>query len=76
VYLIVVIGLAFLLLTLLAFRTFFVPLKSIIGFLLSVLARSARRYDVPVAGEHILGITRARRSASCRCSCWRYLRIV
>jgi len=60
VFLIVVIGLAFLLLTF-AFRTFFVPLKSIIGFLLSVLAA----FGAQVAmfqwgwGEHILGITRS-----------------
>jgi RND superfamily putative drug exporter len=37
IFLIVVIGLAFLLLTL-AFRTIFVPIKSILGFLLSVFA--------------------------------------
>ncbi|CAL9358735.1 Membrane protein YdfJ [Streptomyces sp. enrichment culture] len=37
VFLIVVVGLAFILLTF-AFRTFFVPLKSVLGFLLSILA--------------------------------------
>ncbi|WP_030731190.1 MMPL family transporter [Streptomyces sp. NRRL F-2890] len=37
VFLIVVVGLAFLLLTF-AFRTFLVPLKSVLGFLLSILA--------------------------------------
>ncbi|MFJ4830569.1 MMPL family transporter [Streptomyces sp. NPDC088747] len=58
VFLIVVVGLAFLLLTL-AFRTILVPIKSIIGFLLSVAAA----FGAQVAmfqwgwGQHLFGIT-------------------
>ncbi|WP_052850267.1 MMPL family transporter [Streptomyces avicenniae] len=58
VFLVVVIGLAFVLLTF-AFRTFFVPLKSIAGFLLSVCAA----FGAQVAmfqwgwGRHLLDIT-------------------
>lgn len=58
VFLIVVVGLAFILLTL-AFRTILVPIKSILGFLLSVAAA----FGAQVAmfqwgwGEHIFGIT-------------------
>ncbi|MFJ2827867.1 MMPL family transporter [Streptomyces sp. NPDC087263] len=58
VFLVVVVGLAFLLLTL-AFRTILVPIKSIIGFLLSVAAA----FGAQVAmfqwgwGEHLFGIT-------------------
>ncbi|WP_327350635.1 MMPL family transporter [Streptomyces sp. NBC_01304] len=58
VFLIVVVGLAFILLTL-AFRTILVPLKSIVGFLLSVAAA----FGMQVAmfqwgwGEKLLGIT-------------------
>jgi RND superfamily putative drug exporter len=57
-FLIVVIGLAFLLLTF-AFRTILVPIKSILGFLLSVAAA----FGAQVAmfqwgwGQHLLGIT-------------------
>ena len=60
VFLIVVIGLAFLLLTF-AFRTIWVPVKSIIGFLLSVAAA----FGAQVAlfqwgwGEKIFGITKS-----------------
>ncbi|MGC0417061.1 MMPL family transporter [Embleya sp. AB8] len=60
VFLVVVIGLAFVLLTF-AFRTILVPIKSIIGFLLSVAAA----FGAQVAmfqwgwGEHIFGITPA-----------------
>ncbi|MFR9724869.1 MMPL family transporter [Streptomyces sp. MS19] len=60
VFLVVVVGLAFVLLTF-AFRTFFVPLKSIVGFLLSVCAA----FGAQVAmfqwgwGRHLLGITPA-----------------
>ncbi|WTW94049.1 MMPL family transporter [Streptomycetaceae bacterium NBC_01309] len=58
VFLVVVVGLAFVLLTL-AFRTILVPIKSILGFLLSVAAA----FGAQVAlfqwgwGEHIFGIT-------------------
>ncbi|MFD3928754.1 MMPL family transporter [Streptomyces sp. NPDC058614] len=58
VFLIVVVGLAFILLTF-AFRTILVPIKSIIGFLLSVAAA----FGAQVAmfqwgwGEHLFGIT-------------------
>lgn len=58
VFLIVVVGLAFILLTL-AFRTILVPISSIIGFLLSVAAA----FGAQVAmfqwgwGEHLFGIT-------------------
>ncbi|WP_405923124.1 MMPL family transporter [Streptomyces sp. NBC_00035] len=58
VFLIVVVGLAFILLTF-AFRTILVPIKSIIGFLLSVAAA----FGLQVAmfqwgwGEHLFGIT-------------------
>jgi RND superfamily putative drug exporter len=58
VFLVVVVGLAFILLTF-AFRTILVPLKSIIGFLLSVAAA----FGAEVAmfqwgwGEHLFGIT-------------------
>ncbi|MGW0659596.1 MMPL family transporter [Streptodolium elevatio] len=58
VFLAVVVGLAFVLLTL-AFRTILVPIKSILGFLLSVAAA----FGAQVAlfqwgwGEHIFGIT-------------------
>jgi RND superfamily putative drug exporter len=58
VFLAVVVGLAFVLLTL-AFRTILVPIKSIVGFLLSVTAA----FGAEVAmfqwgwGEHIFGIT-------------------
>jgi putative drug exporter of the RND superfamily len=58
VFLLVVVGLAFILLTL-AFRTILVPIKSIIGFLLSVAAA----FGAEVAmfqwgwGQHIFGIT-------------------
>jgi RND superfamily putative drug exporter len=57
-FLVVVVGLAFVLLTL-AFRTILVPLKSIVGFLLSVFAA----FGAQVAmfqwgwGEHLFGIT-------------------
>ena len=57
-FLIVVVGLAFILLTL-AFRTILVPIKSIIGFLLSVAAA----FGAVVAmfqwgwGKHVFGIT-------------------
>ncbi|MFC1431683.1 MMPL family transporter [Streptacidiphilus sp. N1-3] len=60
VFLVVVIGLAFILLTF-AFRTILVPIKSIIGFLLSVAAA----FGMQVAvfqwgwGEKIFGITKA-----------------
>jgi RND superfamily putative drug exporter len=60
IFLIVVVGLAFVLLTF-AFRTILVPIKSIIGFLLSMSAA----FGAQVAifqwgwGEHILGITPA-----------------
>ena len=60
VFLVVVVGLAFLLLTF-AFRTILVPIKSIIGFLLSVFAA----FGLQVAvfqwgwGEKIFGITKA-----------------
>ncbi|QMU71126.1 MMPL family transporter [Streptacidiphilus sp. P02-A3a] len=58
VFLVVVVGLAFILLTL-AFRTILVPIKSIIGFLLSVAAA----FGAEVAmfqwgwGKHVFGIT-------------------
>jgi len=58
IFLVVVVGLAFILLTF-AFRTIFVPIKSIIGFLLSVAAA----FGAVVAmfqwgwGEHLFGIT-------------------
>ncbi|MEV7341099.1 MMPL family transporter [Streptomyces sp. NPDC093544] len=58
VFLVVVVGLAFLLLTF-AFRTILVPIKSIIGFLLSVAAA----FGAQVAmfqwgwGEHLFGIS-------------------
>ncbi|MEK8172593.1 MMPL family transporter [Streptomyces sp. M19] len=58
VFLVVVIGLAFVLLTF-AFRTILVPIKSIIGFLLSVAAA----FGAQVAmfqwgwGRHVFGIT-------------------
>jgi len=58
VFLVVVVGLAFILLTL-AFRTILVPIKSIIGFLLSVAAA----FGAVVAmfqwgwGKHVFGIT-------------------
>ena len=58
VFLLVVVGLAFVLLTF-AFRTLLVPLKSIVGFLLSVAAA----FGAEVAmfqwgwGEHLFGIT-------------------
>ncbi|GAB2878046.1 MMPL family transporter [Streptomyces mayteni] len=58
VFLVVVVGLAFVLLTF-AFRTFLVPLKSVVGFLLSVAAA----FGAQVAmfqwgwGEHLFGIT-------------------
>ncbi|MGR7000127.1 MMPL family transporter [Yinghuangia aomiensis] len=58
VFLVVVVGLAFVLLTL-AFRTILVPIKSILGFLLSVAAA----FGAEVAmfqwgwGRHIFGIT-------------------
>jgi RND superfamily putative drug exporter len=60
VFLVVVVGLAFLLLTF-AFRTILVPIKSIIGFLLSVFAA----FGLEVAlfqwgwGEKVFGITKA-----------------
>jgi RND superfamily putative drug exporter len=60
VFLIVVIGLAFLLLTF-AFRTILVPIKSIVGFLLSIAAA----FGAQVAmfqwgwGQRLLGITRS-----------------
>jgi RND superfamily putative drug exporter len=60
VFLAVVVGLAFVLLTF-AFRTILVPIKSIIGFLLSVLAA----FGLQVAvfqwgwGEKVFGITKA-----------------
>ncbi|MFE9764220.1 MMPL family transporter [Streptomyces sp. NPDC005808] len=58
VFLVVVVGLAFILLTI-AFRTILVPIKSIIGFLLSVAAA----FGAQVAmfqwgwGQHLFGIT-------------------
>lgn len=59
IFLIAVIGLAFLLLTF-AFRTILVPLKSIVGFLLSVAAASG--LEVALFqwgwGEKLLGITK------------------
>ncbi len=60
VFLVVVVGLAFILLTF-AFRTILVPIKSIIGFLLSVSAA----FGMQVAlfqwgwGQRVFGITRA-----------------
>ena len=60
VFLVVVVGLAFILLTF-AFRTILVPIKSIIGFLLSVVAA----FGMQVAvfqwgwGEKVFGITKA-----------------
>jgi RND superfamily putative drug exporter len=60
VFLIVVVGLAFILLTF-AFRTILVPIKSIAGFLLSMAA--ALGTEVAMFqwgwGQHIFGITRA-----------------
>jgi len=59
VFLIAVIGLAFLLLTF-AFRTILVPIKSIIGFLLSVAAASGMEVALFQWGwgEKLLGITK------------------
>src|SRR6266851_1880759 len=60
IFLIVVVGLAFILLTF-AFRTILVPIKSILGFLLSMAA--ARGAQVAMFqwgwGQHIFGITPA-----------------
>ena len=58
VFLVVVVGLAFLLLTF-AFRTILVPLKSIVGFLLSVFAAFGAQVAVFQWGwgSHLLGVT-------------------
>jgi len=58
IFLIVVVGLAFLLLTL-AFRTIFVPIKSILGFLLSVFAAFGAEVAVFQWGwaKSVFGIT-------------------
>jgi putative drug exporter of the RND superfamily len=58
VFLVVVVGLAFILLTF-AFRTILVPIKSILGFLLSMAAALGAQVAVFQWGwgEHILGIT-------------------
>src|SRR5450755_114351 len=60
IFLIVVVGLAFILLTF-AFRTILVPLKSILGFLLSMTAALGAQVAIFQWGwgEHILGITPA-----------------
>jgi uncharacterized membrane protein YdfJ with MMPL/SSD domain len=71
IFLVVVVGLAFILLTF-AFRTILVPIKSILGFLLSMAAALGAQVAMFQWGwgEHIFGITPRRRSVSCR-SCWR-----
>ena len=58
VFLVVVVGLAFILLTF-AFRTILVPIKSIVGFLLSVLAALGAQVAIFQWGwgRHIFGIT-------------------
>ncbi len=58
IFLVVVVGLAFILLTF-AFRTILVPIKSIIGFLLSVFAAFGAQVAVFQWGwgKHIFGIT-------------------
>jgi RND superfamily putative drug exporter len=58
VFLVVVVGLAFILLTF-AFRTILVPIKSIIGFLLSVLAALGAQVAIFQWGwgRHLFGIT-------------------
>jgi RND superfamily putative drug exporter len=60
IFLIVVVGLAFILLTF-AFRTILVPLKSILGFLLSMSAALGAQVAIFQWGwgQHILGITPA-----------------
>jgi RND superfamily putative drug exporter len=60
VFLIVVVGLAFLLLTF-AFRTILVPIKSILGFLLSMVAALGAQVAMFQWGwgQHIFGITRS-----------------
>ena len=60
VFLIVVVGLAFILLTF-AFRTILVPLKSILGFLLSMVAALGAQVAMFQWGwgEHLFGITPA-----------------
>ena len=60
IFLIVVVGLAFILLTF-AFRTILVPLKSILGFLLSMAAALGAQVAIFQWGwgEHIFGITPA-----------------
>jgi putative drug exporter of the RND superfamily len=58
IFLIVVVGLAFILLTF-AFRTILVPIKSILGFLLSIAAALGAQVAIFQWGwgEHIFGIT-------------------
>jgi RND superfamily putative drug exporter len=60
IFLVVVVGLAFILLTF-AFRTILVPLKSILGFLLSMSAALGAQVAIFQWGwgQHILGITPA-----------------
>jgi RND superfamily putative drug exporter len=60
IFLVVVVGLAFILLTF-AFRTILVPLKSILGFLLSMAAALGAQVAVFQWGwgQHLLGITPA-----------------
>lgn len=60
IFLIVVVGLAFLLLTF-AFRTILVPIKSILGFLLSMAAALGAQVAMFQWGwgEHILGVTKS-----------------
>jgi RND superfamily putative drug exporter len=67
IFLVVVIGLAFILLTF-AFRTILVPVKSILGFLLSMTAALGAQVAMFQWGwgQHLFGITPAARSASCQ----------
>jgi RND superfamily putative drug exporter len=60
IFLIVVVGLAFILLTF-AFRTILVPLKSILGFLLSMVAALGAQVAIFQWGwgQHLLGITKS-----------------
>jgi RND superfamily putative drug exporter len=60
IFIIVVVGLAFLLLTF-AFRTILVPIKSILGFLLSMAAALGAQVALFQWGwgEHILGVTKS-----------------
>ena len=60
IFIIVVVGLAFLLLTF-AFRTILVPIKSILGFLLSMSAALGAQVAMFQWGwgEHILGVTKS-----------------